>query len=36
MGPFMPHRLELKPGRVLFPWLQSIAQKATKGNDDPT
>jgi restriction system protein len=27
LAPLMPHRLELKPGRVLFPWLESIAQR---------
>ena len=27
MAPLMPHRLELKPGSILFPWLQGIAEK---------
>ena len=27
LAPLMSHRLELKPGSVLFPWLQEIAEK---------
>lgn len=28
--PFMPYRLELKPREVLLPWLNEIAQNATR------
>ena len=27
MAPLMPHRLELKPGRVLVPWLDEISAR---------